>query len=369
MEGTKEFSMLLDYKYTSQIYIFGAQSRAKTLKGYLQFLCPQIEILCFLVDDMEGNEASIDGIPVKTLDSVQNINKSCDIFIATKGIYHAEIVNRLQKRGIRRIIKITVEIDNAFRNSYVKKCYEKKQKKFIKIMELSVQRMDAVIYSAKSVYDKNLQSEYKYPAYEKAIQVGAALTPQRLTSDILTDCTGENISVRNRQYCELTALYWIWKNAIEHIVGLSHYRRHFILPENWQKIMHTNDIDIILPVPTFVYPNIEANYKERHDPSDWEYMMWYLKKNCPDDYNMAIEVFSGNLYLPCNMFIMKKEILDDLCKWLFPILDAVVEHGGIKEDTYMNRYPGFLSERLITLYFWKNGNKFRIAYADKNFID
>ena len=362
------FDMQKDFEYTSQIYIFGAQSRAKTLKGYLQFLCPQIEILSFIVDDMDENETSIDGIPVWMLDSIEKIDSSCDIFIATKGIYHKEIADRLQRKGLQRIIPITAEADNVFRNAYVKKYYKQEHMDFIKITDLSVRCRDAVIYTVKSVYDKPLQSEYSCPAYEKEIQVGAALTSQRLSPDILTDCVGENISTKNRQYCELTALYWIWKNSREDVVGLSHYRRHFILPDNWQDIMYTNNIDVILPVPTLVCPSIGENYKERHDPSDWEYLMWYLGKNYPDDYNVVVQVFSGNLYSPCNMFIMRREILDDLCSWMFPIIDAVAEHGGVKEDTYMNRYPGFISERLMTLYFYKNRGRYRIVYADKSFI-
>ena len=279
------------------------------------------------MDDIEGNETSIDGVPVRILDSVEKIDSSCDIFIATKGIYHEDITNRLKKRGMERIIPITVELDNAFRNAYVKKYYWQEHENFIKITDLCVHQSDAVIYSAKSVYDKTLQSKYNCPVYEKEIQVGAALT----------DCDGENISTKNRQYCELTALYWIWKNTKEDVVGLSHYRRHFILPDNWQDIMYTNDIDVILPVPTFVYPNIRENYKERHDPSDWEY-------------------------------IVRRKILDDLCSWMFPIIDAVVKHGGVKEDTYLNRYPGFISERLITLYFLRKSINYHIVYADKNFI-
>ena len=368
MEEIIELDMQKKYEFTSRIYIFGAQSRAKTLRGYLRYLYPQIVILSFLVDDIEGNETSIDGVPVRILDSVEKIDSSCDIFIATKGIYHEDITNRLKKRGMERIIPITVALDNAFRNAYVKKYYWQEHENFIKITDLCVHQSDAVIYSAKSVYDKTLQSKYNCPVYEKEIQVGAALTSRRLSPNVLTDCDGENISTKNRQYCELTALYWIWKNTKEDVVGLSHYRRHFILPDNWQDIMYTNDIDVILPVPTFVYPNIRENYKERHDPSDWEYMMYYLEQNYPNDFNEAEEVFSKNLYFPCNMFIVRRKILDDLCSWMFPIIDAVVKHGGVKEDTYLNRYPGFISERLITLYFFRKSINYHIVYADKNFI-
>ena len=65
---------------------------------------------------------------------------------------------------------------------------------------------------------------------------------------------------------------------------------------------------------------------------------------------------------------MKRHVLNDLCSWMFPIIDAVVEHGGEKEDNYMNRYPGFISERLITYFFESKRDKYNIAYANKNFL-
>ena len=58
----------------------------------------------------------------------------------------------------------------------------------------------------------------------------------------------------------------------------------------------------------------------------------------------------------------------NLCSWMFPIIDAVVEHGGEKKDNYMNRYPGFIFERLITYFFESKREKYNIAYANKIFL-
>lgn len=355
-------------EFTPQVYIFGARSRGKTLKEYLRFLYPETEILAFLVDGGEEDETEIDNIPVWKLDTVRELNSAYSVFIATKGIYHDAVRERLGRKGMKDIIPVTSAVDNFFRNRYVKESYLLENRDFTKIADLSVQKVSATVYMAKSICDKPLRTRYICPEYEKAVQAGAALTRERLSADVLTDCEGDGISVKNRQYCELTVLYWIWKNSREDIVGMSHYRRHFILPDRWQEIMVSNGIDVILPVPTCVYPSIAENYRERHDPSDWDYLMKYLKVNSFEDYMLSMKVFSGNLYLPCNMFIMRREILDDLCSWMFPILDAVVAKGGEKQDVYLNRYPGFISERLITLYFHKNRFRYRIVYADKNFI-
>lgn len=231
-----------------------------------------------------------------------------------------------------------------------------------------MQEDTARIYVAGSVYDKPLQDEYTYIKEEISLQVGAALTEKRISPDTVLDCDGENISARNKQFCELTGLYWIWKNACEDYVGLVHYRRHFLLPDDWLERMAGSRVDVILPVPLYVAPSIEGNYKERHIASDWEYLMTYFKTKLPKEYEAATRIFSGNLYSPCNMLIARKEVLGALCEWMFPILFAVAEHGGEKEDSYLNRYPGFISERLITYYFESRREIYRVVYANKNFL-
>lgn len=41
------------------------------------------------------------------------------------------------------------------------------------------------------------------------------------------DSTGDNISAKNPMYCELTGLYWAWKNLSCDYIGLVHYSRYF----------------------------------------------------------------------------------------------------------------------------------------------
>ena len=68
------------------------------------------------------------------------------------------------------------------------------------------------------------------------------------------------------------------------------------------------------------------------------------------------------------MLIARKEVLVELCEWLFPIVFAVADKGGEREDAYQNRYPGFISERLITYFFESRRDKYKVVYADKNFL-
>lgn len=349
--------------YEKYIYIAGAHSRAQTLGVYLARLYPEMKIAAYLYDNDEPNRAEIGGVPVIRFDEKTELDKSFPVYLGTRGVYHERLAEKLRCMGMTKIIPVTPELDIELRNRFLSLHYAEEGRRFEKLDSISEA---ACIYVARSVSDKPLDGEYRLSALHREIQAGAALTDKRICG--LADDTGDNISERNRQFCELTVLYWIWKNAAQDIVGLEHYRRHFLLQGGWDKKMREKGIDVILPTPLYVAPGIACNYRERHTPSDWDFMMGYLKKIHPDYYNEAARFFEGGLYSPCNMFIMKKKILDELCAWLFPIIFICAEHGGERGDAYQSRYPGFLSERLITLFFEKNRDRYRTVYADKNFL-
>ena len=372
----------------NKIYIFGAHSRARTLAAYLCFLDEDIHIEAYFYDNDEKNPETIGEIPVFKVNGTMDINAlnlSLDypVYIGTRGIFHEKITEMLTEIGFKVIYPVTVEMDLMLRNQYLEKYYSSIGREFIKLDKLQefpvsafkdsevINKISASVYTVKSPFDRPLQQEYSIASYEKEIYVGAVFAENSLPllpKNALRDNEGENISEKNKQFCELTALYWIWKHAREDILGLVHYRRHFLFPKNWKECMLNNQVDVILPVPLYVAPTVEENFKSRHDPSDWEFMMQYLKDNFPENYQAACRFFKGNLYSPCNMFVMKRDVLDALCSWLFPILFKVAEHGGEKDNSYLNRYPGFISERLISLYFEINREKFKLVYADKNFL-
>ena len=93
-----------------------------------------------------------------------------------------------------------------------------------------------------------------------------------------------------------------------------------------------------------------------------------LKKHSPEYYGAAKEIFKGRIFYASNMCILRREVLNDLCEWMFPIVMDVEKIVGDIDDTYYNRYAGFCTERLITLYFLYNKNNWKIAHAEKLFI-
>ncbi len=182
------------------------------------------------------------------------------------------------------------------------------------------------------------------------IQVG-----NRESFEDLRDNTADNIADKNQTYCELTALYWIWKNTNYRYIGICQYRR--ILLVKYRDITNILDShDIIVPSSVTFRKSVKEQYISVHVKSDWDIMIDTLREMYPDYYNSSKKVFSNNKLYPYNMFITNRELLNKYCEWLFNLLFIIEKRVGdvSTRDTYNQRYIGFLSERLFTLYILHN---------------
>lgn len=212
---------------------------------------------------------------------------------------------------------------------------------------------------------------YEFPKLENyvPIQVGAALNENRFGYQI--DCEGINISEKNPYYCELTALYWIWKNSNVENVGLVHYRRYFCSNLNKRKdsIVSTssflNDLeqaDIILPMP-FVwkkYTCSEYYCREAGREKDLQLVRKILVSNYEEYVETFDEVMNGNSASYCNMFVCKKELLDQYCTWLFDVLEKVESKIDMSGYNQMEaRVFGYLSELLLNVWCIKQDLKIK----------
>jgi hypothetical protein len=403
-------------KNSMKYYIFGAHSRGQTLKTYLKWLHQDWEILGFLYDNDEKNPKEIDSIPVIRLTSAgQNDKEECfdgsdcitslsdrenfskldtdaDVYVGTRGINFDHALLIINAAGFKHVFFYDQKLDTELRNQFVPKYFEAQGRNFIRlddympedrhdadnsvnvelVQDCSVAKKTAesnhVVYIVKSAYDKDLVDNRPLFSYERYIQAGKALSEKRLEECSFFDDKADNISMLNRQFCELTAMYWIWKNAKADVVGLEQYRRRFLLPEDWHSAFDSGHIDAVLPVPLYVHPSLAQNYRDRHTVKTWEVMLDELKRY-PEMIIEAEDFFENNgCYSPCNMLIAKKEVLDELCTWLFPILFKVTDKIGQMADSYQNRYPGFLSERLISYWFYHKRNVLKVVYADKVFL-
>lgn len=361
-------------KRSESIVIYGAGHVAKEVANCLISKPYRVKIDSFMVSDKKGNPPDLLGIPVISIedDGCKFIDSL--ILVASLEKYQEKIVSNLSKHGFENVIQLGFESDlwSELRGNFFVEYFNSINKKYIALEDIINEYSGSVSYKSISIYqvrchvDKRLNCNLDKYSWEIPIQAGAELTDTEICE--IRDNIGENISSKNKQYCELTALYWIWKNDNSDYKGLCHYRRHFSLnPQIISKIEKT-DIDVIVTIPILNYPSVGMMYKIDHNEKDWGIMKDAIREICPEYYDDAIKLQDGIYYYAYNMFVARKEIFDEYCCWLFSILEYCEKNCVEKKDKYQNRYIGFLSERLFSIYILHNWDKLKIAHAKKEFL-
>lgn len=197
------------------------------------------------------------------------------------------------------------------------------------------------------------------------------------------DNTGDNISIKNSNYCELTGLYWAWKNLDCEYIGLCHYRRYFShkpkgskLADKKQAILTKVDYeqllqeyDVILPKKrNYFIETVRSQYEHAHNKRDLDEIEKIIRVQYPS-YMEAFEKVMGSrkLYI-YNMFAMKKLLFDEYCAWLFDILFTLEKRIDITNyDKYNVRVFGFLSERLFNV--WLEKKQLKVKTVNVIFLE
>lgn len=226
----------------------------------------------------------------------------------------------------------------------------------------------------------------------KPIQVGADLADDKLDG-MLYDNTGENISNKNKSYCELTAQYWAWKNEDADYYGFFHYRRYFSFntyqnfeEDGWGNIVldrltdddlqkyHIDDEHIQKLVSNYDVITVKArdinenrklsggaelknNYTEygvsdAQHIADLDTAIKIIVDKYPE-FQKAVESYMhDDKAYECNMFIMSKTLYSEYCIWLFDILSELEKNINLKNYNQEElRVMGFIAERLFGIYY------------------
>lgn len=196
------------------------------------------------------------------------------------------------------------------------------------------------------------------------------------------DNTGNNISDKNNYYCELTGLYWAWKNLNADYVGLCHYRRYFTLnkiklkkeEEKFEVVLtkeQANKIlektDVILPKKRKYYiENLYSHYAHTMHVEPLDETRNIINEKYPEyigEFDKLKTRTSAHMF---NMFIMKKEILNEYATWVFDILFELEKRIDPKQyDSFHSRYLGRISELLLDVWIEKNN----ITYKEVPIMD
>ena len=208
---------------------------------------------------------------------------------------------------------------------------------------------------------------YRMPTDPMYLPLHVGKTGKDLDLGFQGDNTGENISEKNASFCELTGIYWAWKNMDADYIGLAHYRRHFrgksgrdkwecVLSEKEaQRLLETTDV--LLPRRRNYYIESVYNQYVHAHPAEGLDLALSLAAAGGENYARATETLKKRTWTHIfNMFIMKREVFDGYCSWLFQILFEVERRIDTSAySDYDKRLFGFLSERLLDVYLEANG--------------
>lgn len=365
-----------ELKKSRQTVIFGGGMVANEVANCLMGNPYYFDIAAFLVTDLNRNPTHIVKKEVVSVyDGVERY-KDALVLVAVAEKYLDEVMEILRETGYQKIIPMTFESDlwSDIRENYYKelrisqgRSYLVLEEELAKTAPYGKGKPDCSIYRAKCHMDRVLEEDISVYDWEKTIQVGKALTDQKISE--ICDDVGENISNKNKEYCELTALYWIWKNDHSKYAGLCHYRRHFRFNEEMLYRLQNSDIDVVLTIPILNFPSVRDVYAHDHIEKDWDIMLEAVRELQPDYYETLDKLQKGNFYYGYNMLVAKKEILDQYCEWLFPLLFYCESKCDRKDTRYQGRYIGFLAERLLSVFFLYHENEYKIVHAKKHFVE
>lgn len=191
------------------------------------------------------------------------------------------------------------------------------------------------------------------------------------------DNTGENISTKNPNFCELTGLYWGWKNLDADYLGLVHYRRYFTRNEvhsiegkkkqiltgpEWTDLLAQHPV-IVPDKRNYYIETNRSHYNHAHHSEGLDVTEQIIKEVYPE-YMPAFETVMNRTWAHMfNMFVMHNDYFQSYMEWLFSILFELEKRLDITNwDSYDSRVYGFVAERLLDVWIEHN----QINYTEQN---
>ncbi|WP_238700376.1 DUF4422 domain-containing protein [Helicobacter jaachi] len=197
------------------------------------------------------------------------------------------------------------------------------------------------------------------------------------------DISRREISSLNPYFCELTAMYWAWKNIDADYYGLFHYRRvldfsaqnilskiwHFFIPQSAPfakyalrsaqiiESIKAHKADIYIPTRKIIKQSAHYNLYEayclQHFQADLDIALQFIQEQNPAMSDSIMRVFfdKGIGVSYWNIAIWRKELFFEYCEWLFSVLFGIMGRIDYTHyDARQRRVFGYLSERLFNVW-------------------
>lgn len=183
----------------------------------------------------------------------------------------------------------------------------------------------------------------------------------------------DNIDFLNPWYCELTGLYYLWKHVNDDIVGLEHYRRYFVNSGN--KLLSEAEIEKQLTTCDIIC--VKENYSKSRPVITWinkngkrldfDKFLIFCKHYVGQEYvNECWKILNGDYHCLGNMFICKKELIDEYCAFIFDVLFMYAEAEKYFKRELPKRIMGYFTEFLFAA--WLNVHKKKITFSKIKFV-
>ena len=346
--------MLLEkIKEAQCFYIYGAQVVAYGAYVAIKELCGRVPA-AFLVGQLQGNPKEIDGVPVEELEKTK-LAADAFVLVAVTELLQDEIVVALQSHGVANYFLLTAHEEHLLMSAYFdsigKFPLAKEGPENLKV--------DLAIYEVRNHRDKPLTKRPPLQEYEHTIQAGAAITEERVAP--LLDNTGVNISAKNKQYCEMTATYWAWKNTHHAWTGIEHYRRHLLVTPT----MLAENVDAILPLPYLCWPNTLTQFRRFVGADVADALLRALKTLHPDEYAEYESILNGSYQYTYNLVCARRAVFEDYCAWFFHITEYMETMADEVPALAETRALSYVAEVLTNLYFMAHNTKWKIRHTEK----
>lgn len=189
---------------------------------------------------------------------------------------------------------------------------------------------------------------------------------------MLSEKDGENISRYNPRINECTGLYWIWKNTTSEYVGMCHYRRWFyncryihdhsrLDANRVEELLRDSDI-ILTEKSRFawrLFDNCAIELGKDVNLAANSVFIDLIRDRQPEYLDAYCDAMEGNEMHIFNMFVTRRDVLNQYCEWLFSfLLDAADRISTEGLNTKQRRIAGYYAEMMWTV--WLKNQKLRV---------
>lgn len=241
---------------------------------------------------------------------------------------------------------------------------------------VSAKEAELEVYVVHSPKDLGTAEENSYQQWEKPILGGAVFSRRNLeafpavTIGNIGDDRGEHISGKNREYAEMTAAYWAWKNSSAEYKGISHYRRRYLLDEAVLRDIRRGRYDVVATVPRLVLPDVRVWFSKVSGLTEADIdligrAICGLYPGYKEDMGCFL---AGHILYPNNMIIARSGIYDAYCTWLFSILECIETGHCYRELRKKQRYAAYAAELLTSLFLMHHRKSFAKKIVDYQLI-